>query len=151
TISVNALHFALDPDAALLEMSRVTATGGLLAVANWAEAERNDVDAVEDAVARAAGAEVRPGGPERDAGGLEDLFRRCRLEVLTSGVVAAPWTAADDDALIRALTIGETIASAAARSSAILDAARPFRRRSGGYVLDNAFRYVIGRPAAPWS
>ncbi|MGL5863702.1 MAG: class I SAM-dependent methyltransferase, partial [Phycicoccus sp.] len=141
TISVNALHFALDPDAALLEMSRVTATGGLLAVANWAEAERNDVDTVEDAVARAVGAEVRPGGLERDAGGLEDLLRRCRLDVLTSGVVAAPGTAADDGALVRALTIGETTVSAAARSSAILDAARPFRRRSGGYLLDNAFRY----------
>ncbi|MGL5819623.1 MAG: class I SAM-dependent methyltransferase [Phycicoccus sp.] len=151
TISVNALHFAPDPGSALLEMSRVTAVGGLLAVANWADAERNDIDAVEDAVARAAGAEIRPGGPERDAGGLEDLFRRCRLEVLISGVVAAPWTAADDGALVRALTIGETTAGAAAHSSAILDAARPFRRRSGGYVLDNAFRYTVGRPAVPSS
>ncbi|MGL4176292.1 MAG: hypothetical protein ACRCSN_09460 [Dermatophilaceae bacterium] len=118
-------------------------------MANWAEAERNDIDTIEDAVARVTGTPMPPGGVERHAGGLEGLFRHCDLEVLTSGVVAAPWTAADDDALIRAFTIGDAATEVASHSSLLLDAARPFRRERGGYVLNNAFRYVVGRPAAP--
>ena len=56
--AVNALQFADDTIDALAEFARVLAPGGYVAVANWAEGARNDIDAIEAAVAAADGAGV---------------------------------------------------------------------------------------------
>lgn len=71
----NALQLVNNPLAAIAEMVRVTKPGGLVAIANWAEDERNDLAAVEAALARAAGDQPRSGGPLRQQGGLERLQR----------------------------------------------------------------------------
>lgn len=143
--SINALQFAEDTMAALAEMVRVTVPGGHVAIANWAEADRNDLDTVEEAVARAAGDEPRPDGELRLPGGLEDLLDDGGLTVVAAGLVEIPWHAADDDTLVRGVLLGEDPATVAATAATVVAAARPFRTPEGGYRLVNAFRYAVGR------
>jgi len=143
--SVNALQFADDIPDALAEMLRVTRRGGLVAVSTWAEAERNDLDTIEDALARAAGAAPLPGGDLRSAGGLEQLFADGGLDVVAAGLVDVPWGAADDDALVRGVLLGEAPTALATKAPMVIAAARRFRTPAGGYHLINAFRYAIGR------
>lgn len=75
--AVNALQFASD---GLAELRRVTRSGGRVAVANWAEAARNDVDVLEAAIAAAREEDVRPGGPLRPAGRFGVGVRRRRAD-----------------------------------------------------------------------
>jgi len=141
----NALQFAEDTLDALAELARVTAPGGHVAVVNWAEDARNDLTTVEDAVAAAAGEEPRPEGGLRRAGGLEKLFAEGGLEVVAAGLVDVPWSAPDDDTLVRGVLLGEDAATVAATAPVVVEAARPFRAPDGGYRLSNAFRYAVGR------
>jgi SAM-dependent methyltransferase len=141
----NSLQFADDILAALAEAARVVVPGGFLAVANWAERERNDFNVIDSAVARAAGEEQRPDGFLRQPGGLEQLFGEGGLEVVASGLVEAPWEAPDDGTLVRGMLLGEDEAATVAAAPTVLGAARPFRTAFGGYRLVNAFRYAVGR------
>ena len=144
--AINAVQFADDTDAALAELARVTAPGGHVAIANWAEGDRNDLATVEAAVARAAGDEPLPDGDLRMPGGLEELLRDGGLTVVAAGLVDLPWHAADDDTLVRGVLLGEDPATTAATAPVVLAAARPFRTPAGGYRLHNAFRYAVGSP-----
>lgn len=143
--SVNALQFADDTLDALAEMARVAKRGGLVAVSNWAEAERNDLSTIEDAVARAVGTVSLPDGDLRSAGGLEQLFADGGLKVVAAGLVDVPWRAADDDALVRGVLLGEDQTVLANGASTVIAAARRFRTPAGDYHLANAFRYAIAR------
>jgi SAM-dependent methyltransferase len=143
-VAVNALQFADDPLGALAEIRRVLVPGGSVGVANWAEGARNDLDVVERAVAAAHDDEVPPDGELRLPGGLESLLAEAGLDVLTSGVVAAPWRAADDDELVRGILFGEDPATMAELAPVVVEAARPFRH-DRGYELRNAFRYAVAR------
>lgn len=141
----NALQFAGDPLDALAELVRVTVPGGHVAVANWAEGDRNDLDTVEAAVAAAAGEEPLPDGDLRQAGGLEQLLAGAGLAVVSAGLVEVPWEPPDDAALARGVLLGEDPATMSARTPTVLAAARRFRTPAGGYRLVNAFRYAAGR------
>ena len=141
--SVNALQFAEDTLDALAGLARVTRPGGHVMVANWAEAARNDLDTLEEAVAAADGEEPAPDGDLRLPGGLEDLFADGGLDVVAAGLAELPWEVADDDGLVRAVLLGEDPAMA----PVVLAAARPFRTAGGGYRLVNAFRYAVARTA----
>jgi SAM-dependent methyltransferase len=141
--SVNALQFAQDTLDALAEMARVTRPGGHVMIANWAEAARNDLDTIEQAVAAADGEEPAPDGDLRLPGGLEELFADGGLEVVAAGLAELRWEAPDDDTLIRAVLLGED----ADVAPVVLDAARPFRTADGRYRLVNAFRYAVARTA----
>jgi SAM-dependent methyltransferase len=141
--SVNALQFADDTLDALAELARVTRPGGHIAIANWAEAGRNDLNTIEEAVAAADGEEPLPDGDLRRAGGLEELFTDGGLEVIDAGIVELPWEAEDGNALVRAVLLGEDPEAA----PVVLDAAQPFRTADGGYRLVNAFRYAVARTA----
>jgi SAM-dependent methyltransferase len=143
--SFNALQFAEDTDEALAECARVTERGGFVAVANWAEAERNDLHVVEAAVAAADGQEPLPDGELRLTGGLEALFADAGLAGVRAGLVELPWEVPDGDALVRGVLLGADAAVAAATAPVVLAAARPFRTPAGGYRLLNAFRYAVGR------
>ncbi|MEO3930813.1 class I SAM-dependent methyltransferase [Micromonosporaceae bacterium B7E4] len=143
--SVNAVQFAEDTLDALAECVRVTRPGGLVAIANWAEGRHNDLDTVERAVADAAGEDLLPDGELRQPGGLERLLADGGLDVVAAGLVPVPWYAPDDDALVRGVLLGEDPETIAAIASTVRDAARPFRQPGGGYRLDNAFRYAVGR------
>jgi SAM-dependent methyltransferase len=170
--AVNALQFADDTVDALAEFARVLAPGGYVAVANWAEGARNDLDAIEAAVAAAdGGADDLVGGAEegagdddadegagdggggdadwgagdlRVAGGLEAVLREAAFDVVAAGLVAVPWFAADDDALVRGVLLGEDPSVLRELAPVVLAAAAPFRV-DGGYRLNNSYRYVVAR------
>jgi SAM-dependent methyltransferase len=147
-VSVNALQFAEDTLDALAEMTRVTIPHGHVAVANWAEDQQNDLNTIEEAVARADGEEPLPYGELRHPGGLERLLAEGGLEVVTAGLVRLPWHAADDETLVRGVLLGEDEATMADRAPVVLAAARPYRGEDGRYRLVNAFRYAVGsRPS----
>lgn len=148
-ISVNTLQFADDMAAALTELARVAAPGGMVAVANWAERARNDLDTLETAIA------VDDGDDPDDLvdldyrvpGGLDALFAVAGMPVDWSSTVDVPWSAASDDDLARGVLLGEDDDTIAARTPVVVAAARPFAAPGGGYVLRNSFRVVLGRVA----
>lgn len=146
--SVNALQFADDTLDALAECVRVTRPGGHVAVANWAEGHRNDLDTIETAVARANDETPPPDGELRSPGGLEGLLDEGGLTLVAAGLVTLPWLAPDDETLVRAVLLGEDPDTVAATAATVVAAAQPFRTADGGYRLVNAFRYAVGRTPA---
>jgi len=147
-LAVNALQLADDVRSALTEAARVLVPGGRVGLAGWAEGARNDLDVVERAVAAAFEEEMPPDGPLRTAGGLEAALVDAGLEVLAAGVVEAPWTADDDERLVRGVLLGEDPATLAELTPVVVGAAAPFRAPGGGYRLVNALRYAVGRTRA---
>lgn len=143
-VAVNALQFAEDTFDALTELGRVLVPGGVVAVANWAEGARNDLDVIERAVAAAYDDEVPPDGELRQPGGLEALLAESGLDVIEGGLVETPWVAADEEALVRGVLLGEDAATRDERAGAVVAAAEPFRTADGGYWLSNAFRFPVG-------
>jgi SAM-dependent methyltransferase len=140
----NALQFADDPAAALRDIQAVVGPGGRIAIANWAEAERNDIEALEAAIARAYGEEPRPDDELRLPGGLERALTGAGLTGVTAGITPVEWTARDDDALARGILLGEDDATIDDLRATVLDAAAPYRTPDGGYRLVNAFRWAVG-------
>jgi SAM-dependent methyltransferase len=143
--AVNALHLADDDQAALREVRRVLGPGGVVGIASWAEHALNDLDALEAAVAEADGEEPAPDLPERLPGGLEALLAAAGFAVLDTGLVATPWEAEDEEALVAAVLLGEDPATLAELGPAVLTAAAPFRTPEGGYRLRTAFRWAVAR------
>jgi SAM-dependent methyltransferase len=141
----NALQFADDTGTALAELARVAVPGGLVAISNWAEGDRNDLDTIEAAVARVNDEQPRPDGDLRQLGGLERLLAEGGLDVRTTGLVEVPWEFSGDDTLVRGVLLGENEAGIAVGASTVITAAGPFRTTAGGYRLVNAFRYAVGR------
>jgi SAM-dependent methyltransferase len=140
----NALQFAEDPHDALQRVQRVVEPGGRIAIANWAEAARNDIEAIEAAIARVDGEEPAPDDELRLPGGLERLLTAAGMAHVRAGITPVVWTAADDAALVRGILLGEDDATMAALRDTVLDAATPHRLPDGGYLLRNAFRWAIG-------
>ncbi|WP_233550976.1 class I SAM-dependent methyltransferase [Amnibacterium setariae] len=143
--AVNALHLADDEEGALAELRRVLVPGGRIAVASWAEHAANDLDAIEAAVAEADGDDPSPDLPERLPGGLEALLAANGLAVEASGIVEAPWAAADDAALVSAVLLGEDAATLEELGPVVVAAAAPFRFPNGEYRLLNRFRWAVAR------
>lgn len=143
--AVNALHLADDEAAALRQVRRILAPGGVLGVAGWAEHARNDLDVLEAAVAEADGEEPSPDLPERLPGGLEALLTAAGFSMLAAGIVETPWEAKDDESLVAGVLLGEDTATLHELGPAVVAAARPFRTCDGGYRLRNAFRWAVAR------
>lgn len=146
-VAVNALQFAEDIDAGLREMIRVSTSGGRIAVANWAEGSRNDLETVEAAIARALDEEPLPDDELRRPGGLERRFAAVGLADVETGVTEVVWTASDDAELARGVLLGEDDAIIRERTPIVVAAAAPFRQADGSYRLVNAFRWAVGRVA----
>ncbi|NQX10620.1 methyltransferase domain-containing protein [Microbacteriaceae bacterium VKM Ac-2855] len=143
--AVNSLELADDLEAAVVEAIRVLRPGGRLAVANWAERERNDLDALESAVAAADGAESPPDGDVRVDGGWQRMLSAAGLDLVAVGEVEAPWSAASDDALIRGVLLGEDASVQSELAPVVVAAALPFRATDGGYRFHNVLRFAVGR------
>ena len=143
--AVNALQFADDTMAALAEFARVLVPGGRVAIANWAEGARNDLDVLERAVAAADDDEPLPDGELRFEGGLEALLTDAGFALVASGITATPWSASSDDELVHGVLLGEDDASMQRLAPVVLAAAVPFRLPSGGYRLENHFRWAVAR------
>ncbi|GAB2471997.1 class I SAM-dependent methyltransferase [Promicromonospora xylanilytica] len=144
-LAVNAFQFAEDPAAALAETGRVLAPGGAIGLAGWAERERNDLDAINVALAAADDDDPPEDGPLRLEGGLQDLLRGAGRQVLGAGVVPVAWTARHDTDLVRGILFGEDTSTLADLAPVVVAAASPFRRPDGSYRLVNAFRWAVAR------
>lgn len=142
--AINALHFADDIPAALQEFARVLVPGGRVAVANWAEHDRNDIDVVERAITEADGEEPHTDGPLRAAGQLESAFAAAGVRMIASGIVEVPWRVPDADTLARGILLGEDQAGLDEFWPVAVEAAAPFADGNGGYLLRNSFRWAVG-------
>ena len=138
----NAFQFADDPINALAEFSRVLVPGGLIVIANWADAAHNDIDTIERVL---ADDDDEAESKLRLEGGQQELLEAFGLEVLGGGLVEAPWHASDDDILVRGVLLGEDPDTQQRLADTVREAAAPFRADAGGYVLRNAFRYAVAR------
>jgi SAM-dependent methyltransferase len=144
-LAVNAFQFAEDQDAALAEAGRVLVPDGTLGLAGWAERARNDLDAINAALAAADDDEPPEDGPLRVEGGLTGVLAGAGWGVLDGGVVPVAWTARGDTDLVRGILFGEEESTIADLAPVVVDAAAPFRLPDGGYRLMNAFRWAVAR------
>lgn len=144
-LAVNAFQFAEDQDAALAEAGRVLAPGGVVGLAGWAERARNDLDAINAALAAADDDEPPEDGPLRVEGGLTGVLGGAGWEVLDGGVVPVTWTARGDTDLVRGILFGEEESTIADLAPVVVAAAARFRLPDGGYRLMNAFRWAVAR------
>jgi ubiquinone/menaquinone biosynthesis C-methylase UbiE len=130
----DSLQYALDPEMALIEASRVLRADGRMAICKWGPADGNEFFAFL--------ASIGAGGVRGDLPAVSDpvadAIRSTRLLVLATGDVPAPIEVAGDAALESSLAR----AGVAAGSRAIAAAAR-WRRDDGTYRFDNRQRYWI--------
>jgi len=137
--AINALQFADDTFDALDEMARVLKPGGRIVIANWAERALSDLDAIELAL---SDDEPEPDGELRVAGGLEALLDEAGFILVSAGVTAARWHAADADELVRAVLLGEDARVMTELAPVVVEAAAHLRR-GDGYELNNAYRWAV--------
>ncbi|MFJ3408115.1 class I SAM-dependent methyltransferase [Promicromonospora sp. NPDC090134] len=144
-LAVNAVQFADDVDDALAEIARVLTPGGVVGLAGWADRTRNDLDAINVALAEADDEEPPEDSPLRLQGGLAAVLADAGWAVLDHGVVPVPWTAREANDLVRGILFGEGDATVAELAPVVVEAAAPFRRPDGSYRLLNAFRWAVAR------
>ena len=130
----DSLQYALDPEMALIEASRVVRADGRIAICKWGPPDGNEFFAFL--------ASIGAGGVRGDllavSDPVHDAIRSTRLLVLATGDLPAPIEMAGDTALESSLAR----AGVAAGSRAIAAAAR-WRRDDGTYRFDNRQRYWI--------
>ena len=131
----DAVQYALDPEAALVEAARVARTDGRIGVCKWGPPESNEF--FDFLVALGANGVRADALPATDP--VEDAIRATRLKVLGTGEVTAPIEIADDDALESSLVS----AGVATATTSVIDAAGPYRRSDGTYRFENRQRYWI--------
>jgi SAM-dependent methyltransferase len=150
----NGLQFAEDRARALGELRRVAVPGGVVTVAVWAEAERNDMRVV-----LAALASLLPERPPEDSGPfalsgpgeLERLMEQAGLRPELDADVACPFRYRDETEALSGLMSAGPLAMAAKTlgeqqvAATVASAIERFRRDDGSYRLDNWFRYVLAR------
>ncbi len=142
--SFNAVQYALDPELALIEATRVLRTHGRIAICKWGPAAGNEFFAFLTSIG--AGGIRDDQLPVTDP--VEDAIRVTLLEVLTTGEVSAPIEMADDASLEASLAEAGIVAEHSATPSAasVTAAAAPYREAGGGYRFDNRLRYwILGR------
>ena len=130
----DSLQYALDPDMALTEASRVVRADGRIAICKWGPPDGNEFFAFLTSIGA--------GGVRGDllavSDPVQDAIRSTRLVVLATGELPAPIEMAGDTALESSLAR----AGVAAGPRAIAAAAR-WRRDDGTYRFDNRQRYWI--------
>jgi SAM-dependent methyltransferase len=154
-VAFSAIQFADDPARAVREATRVVRAGGAVALAGFAEAERNESTALHLALeplrARAASAAVQHlpyalSGP----GGLERLLRQAGLTSIRAGEVPVVWAHDSVDHAVRAVlasgggAMAIAAAGVAAATAALTEAVAPFTDGEGRVAMHNVFRYAIG-------
>ena len=146
----NAFQFAPDLTAALAEARRVTRPGGRVAVCNWGSPQDCELSAVVHAVdPLQPGPPLVPRLPLGEPGVLEELAAAAGLRPDRAGLVGVPYTAPDEQTLVRDLCSGGNLTPAVrhvgadAVAAALLAAAAGFRRSDGEYRFANCFRYLI--------
>ncbi len=150
----NSFFFAADMTAALREAGRVAKRGAPIVIQVWGRPERCDLTAMKEA--------VRPlmPPPPPDAPAPPPLWEPGVLEGIAAEADLTPGPAfelsysfeyPDEEALARSLLAPGLIVEAIRRSgeepvrSAIVDAMAPYRDASGGYRIENEWRFLIAR------
>ena len=138
----NAMQYALDPELAMAEASRVVRIGGRLAVASGVSAE-NQFFAFLAAVG-ANGVRARPSVGEDP---LADAIAAAHLELLVTGDVPAAIEMSDDAALELSLSRAGIVpeVGVSAQVGSVIAAAAPYRQADGSYRFDNHLRFSILR------
>jgi len=150
----NAFQYAAHPSAALAEARRVTRRSATVLIATWGRAE--DCEAVEYIkVVNSFLPPPPPGTPGpfalSDEAALRAMAAGAGLAPLEVRDVDVPFAYPDLDSAIRGvLSAGPAVraieaAGEAALRVAMTDVLARFRESSGGYRMDNRFRYLISR------
>ena len=152
---VQSLMHVMNPLTALREAARVARPGAPVAITVWGKEENCDIRAFGRAL---SGLMPRPAGrghgrqppPLSAEGRLERLATLAGLTVTDVGEVVCPFRYPDADALLRDL-LGSDLGRRALRVAdpatvrrAVLKGLAGYRTPTGGYRLDNTFRYLVG-------
>jgi SAM-dependent methyltransferase len=141
--SFNAVQYALDPEVALIEATRVARADGRIAICKWGPPADNEFFAFLTSI----GARGVRGDQLPLTDPVEDAIRAARLEVLTTDDVPAPIEIADEAALEASLARAEIDVDpiAIATKTSWTAAAAPYRQPDGKYRFDNRLRYWVLR------
>ena len=152
---VQSIMHVANPLTALREAARVARPGAPVAVTVWGREESCDIRAFGRALSgllpRSAGRGQGMQPPALSADGrLERLATLAGLTVTDVGEVVCPFRYPDEDTLLHGLLgsgLGRRalrVADAATVRRAVLEELAGYRTPSGGYQLDNTFRYLVG-------
>jgi SAM-dependent methyltransferase len=142
--SFNALQYALDPEMALIEATRVVRPDGRIAICKWGSPAENDFFAFLTSIG--AGGIRGDRLPGTDP--VHDAIRSAPVEVVATGNVPAPIEMADEAALEASLARAriDVEAGAFGTKASASAAAAPYRRADGSYRFENRLRFwVLGR------
>lgn len=148
----NSLQFSGNPAAALLEGRRVLAPGGKLGLVIWAPEEESQ----QPRIMRTMSALAPPQSPDAPdpfalsgTGVIESVLEVAGLRPIDGGGISIDLSYPDAVAACRSLMTGSSAARAVQHSGkdrveqAILEALAEFRLGTGGYRIENHFRFVI--------
>jgi SAM-dependent methyltransferase len=139
----NAMQYALDPELAMAEASRVVRIGGRLAVCKWGPPAENQFFAFLAAVG-ANGVHAQPRVSDDPLAGAIDAPH---LELLVTGDVPAGIEMAGDAALEESLSRAGIVPDVGVLTDAesVIAAAAPYRQADGSYRFDNHLRFWVLR------
>jgi SAM-dependent methyltransferase len=148
---LNAVDLAGEPVAAMEEAHRVLRPGGLVVALTTAGPEQNrPLAAYLAAVSALVSSDGAPDPFTLSAPGtLSRLVRAAGFADPIEYDVPTTWEYADETHLLRGLLSSGPMVRAVAQAgsyavtSAVLSAVEPYRTPSGGYRLENVFRYVV--------
>jgi SAM-dependent methyltransferase len=148
----NSFQFAANPVNALKEARRVARPGAQVAIATWGKPE--DCEAADYLVALGSLLPPPPPGTPgpfalSEESALEDMTTRAGLTPVEAEEVDCPFVYPDlETALIGLMSSGPAVKAIQTSGEdrvrkAVADALAPFRTASGGYRMENKFRYLI--------
>jgi SAM-dependent methyltransferase len=152
----NSFQYAATPINALREARRVTRPAGIIVIAVWGLPESYDAAGHLKALGPLMPPPppgVSPPGPFAlsEEGKLRSFAVEAGLAPLTVLDVPCPWNYPDVETALRGMLSAGPVERAIRASSfekvreAILGSIAPYRTATGGYLLNNTFRYLIAR------
>lgn len=153
---VQSIMHVTNPLTVLREAARVARPGASVVITVWGKEENCDIRAFGRALSgllprRADSDQGMQPPPLSAEGRLERLATLAGLTVTDVGEVVCPFRYPDEDTLLHGLLrsgLGRRalrVADPATVRRAVLAGLAGYRTPSGGYRLDNTFRYLVGR------
>jgi SAM-dependent methyltransferase len=151
-LAINALQFAFDPPAALVEVARVLRHGGRLVIGQFSTPDRCESTALHEAMEALVPAERRDDHAPyalSAPGALHDALAAAGLALAEDRELPGDWRYADEDQALRGLLCsgGGTRAIRLAGEDRVRAAVAAglvrFRQADGTFVMHNHFRLVV--------